>query len=95
MKCVILLDLSIHLPFLSFAGCGGGGTTLLGSTFAVESNEFAKEGAPWKLLGVSGGANCTVGKEVLDVAAGAMVVVAVLPGTVVGAWVPNGNPVEP
>lgn len=60
------------------------------------SNEFAMEGAPWKLFGVWGvGGICATGREVFIVAAGAIVVVAVLPGTVAGAWVPNGSPVEP
>lgn len=80
---------------MSLAGCDGGGTTLPGNTFVVVSNEFAIEGAPWKLFGVCWVAICAVGKEVFAVDAGAMVVVAVLPGTVAGACVPRGKPVEP
>lgn len=77
------------------AGCEGGWTTLPGNTFAVVSIEFAIEGAPWKLFVVCEVANCAVGREVFVVAAGAIVVVAVLPGTVAGACVPRGKPIDP
>lgn len=75
------------------AGCDGGGTTLPGRTFAEVSNEFAI--GLWKLFGGCGLVNCVAGRVVFVVAARAMVVVAVLPGTVVGAWVPKGKPAEP
>lgn len=76
----------------TFAGCAGG-ITFPGST-PLESKELAK-GAPAPCVDPTEVVSCWEARELLLVVAGAIVVVAVLPGTVAGAWVPNGKPDDP